>query len=44
VMHSMYLDQQGLVLDFDWLSAKGKTPVVAQAPRSETVAASRATD
>jgi hypothetical protein len=44
VMHSMFLDQQGLVLDFDWLSAKGKTPIVAQAPRSETVAASRATD
>lgn len=44
VMHSMFLDQQGLVLDFDWLSAKGKTPIVAQVPRSETVAASRATD
>jgi hypothetical protein len=44
VMHSMFLDQQGLVLDFDWLSAKGKTPIVAQAARPETVAASKATD
>jgi hypothetical protein len=44
VMHTMFLDQQGLVLDFDWLSAKGKTPIVAQATRTETVAASRATD
>jgi hypothetical protein len=44
VMHSMSLDQQGLVLDFDSLSGKGKTQVVAQAPRSEAVAVSRAAD
>jgi hypothetical protein len=44
VMHSMFLDQQGLVLDFDWLSPKGKTQVVAQAARPGAVAASRATD
>ena len=44
VMHSMVLDQQGLVLDFDWLSEKGKTQVAALASRTETVAASRATD
>jgi hypothetical protein len=44
VMHSMFLDQQGLVLDFDWLSAKGKTAIIAQAPRPEMIAASKATD
>jgi hypothetical protein len=44
VMHSMILDQQGLVLDFDWLKEKGKTRAAALAPRTETVAASRATD
>jgi len=44
VMHSMFLDQQGLVLDFDSLSGKGKTQVVAQTAHSETMAASRATD
>ena len=44
VMHSMFLDQQGLVLDFDSLSGKAKTQVVAQAARPVTVAAARATD
>jgi hypothetical protein len=44
VMHSMFLDQQGLVLDFDWLSAKGKTAIIAQAARPEMIAASKATD
>ena len=44
VMHSMFLDQQGLVLDFDWLSAKGKTAVVAQAARPEAGGSSKATD
>jgi hypothetical protein len=44
VMHSMFLDQQGLVLDFDSLRGKAKTQVVAQAARPETVSASKATD
>ncbi len=44
VMQSMFLDQQGLVLDFDWLSAKGKTAIVAQAARPEAGASSKATD
>jgi hypothetical protein len=44
VMRSMFLDQQGLVLDFDWLSPKGKTQIVAQAARPETGASSKATD
>jgi hypothetical protein len=44
VMHTMFLDQQGLVLDFDWLSSKEKTPMLAQAARPETGVASRATD
>jgi hypothetical protein len=43
-MHAMYLDQQGLVLDFDWLSPKDKTPMLAQAARPEPPPASRATD
>jgi len=29
-MHSMYLDKEGLVLDFDWWSAKDKTQMLAQ--------------
>src|SRR5260370_31948706 len=44
VMHAMYLDHQGLVLDFDWLSPKDKTPMLAQAARPETGTSSRATD
>jgi hypothetical protein len=44
VMRSMFLDQQGLVLDFDSLRGKGKTQVVAQVVHPQTVAASRATD
>ena len=44
VMHTLFLDQQGLVLDFDSLSPKGKTQAVAQAGRPGTVTASRATD
>jgi hypothetical protein len=44
IMHSMYLEQQGLLLDFDWASAKDKAQMIAQAPRPETVATSKATD
>ena len=44
VMHSMYLEQQGLVLDFDWWSPKDKTQMLAQAARPESVSASKATD
>lgn len=45
IMHSMYLEQQGLVLDFDWASPKVKTPVIAQSARPEpTTASSKATD
>jgi len=43
-MHALHLGEQGLVLDFDWLSAKGKTEMVAQAPSSGSAAGSRATD
>lgn len=44
VMHTMVLDQQGLVLDFDWARSKGKAPLVALAAHPETGGASRATD
>lgn len=44
VMQSMFLEEQGLVLDFDWLNSKDKTPMLAQAARPETGAASKATD
>jgi hypothetical protein len=44
VMHSMDLDQQGLVLDFDWSSPKDKTQMLAQAPRPGPTPASRAND
>jgi hypothetical protein len=43
-MHSMYLDKQGLVLDFDWMSPKDKSPMPAQAARPEPALASKATD
>jgi hypothetical protein len=43
-MHSMYLDKQGLVLDFDWWSPKDKTEMLAQAARPEPASASKATD
>jgi hypothetical protein len=41
---SMYLDPQGLVLEFDISSPKDKTPVLAQAARSGPAPASRAND
>ena len=43
-MHSMYLDKEGLVLDFDWWSPKNKTEMLAQAARPEPASASKATD
>jgi len=43
-MHAMYLDQQRLVLDFDWLSPKDKNPTLARAVRPEPAPASKATD
>src|SRR5438876_12229910 len=43
-MHSMYLDKQGLVLDFDCWSPKDKTQILAQAARPEPASASKATD
>ena len=43
-MHSMYLDKQGLVLDFDWWSPKDKTQMLAQAARPESASGSKATD
>jgi len=43
-MHSMYLDKQGLVLDFDWWSPKDKTQILAQAARPEPAPASKSTD
>jgi hypothetical protein len=44
VMQSMFLEEQGLVLDFEWLNSKDKTPMLAQTARPETGAASKATD
>jgi hypothetical protein len=43
-IHAMYLDKQGLVLDFDWWTPKDKTQMLAQAARPETPLASRSTD
>jgi hypothetical protein len=44
-IHTMYLEQPRLVLDFDWLSPKDKTPALAEATRpGRTTAASKATD
>jgi hypothetical protein len=43
-MHTMYLDQQRLVLDFDWLSPKDKTPALAEAAHPGRAVASKATD
>ncbi len=43
-LHSMYLDQQGLVLDFDWWSPKNKPQMLAQAAHPEPASASKATD
>jgi len=43
-MHSMYLDKQGLVLDFDWWSPKDKTQILAQAARPGPASGSKATD
>jgi hypothetical protein len=40
----MYLDKQGLVLDFDWWSPKDKTQMLAQAARPESASGSKATD
>ncbi len=44
VVHSMYLDHPGLVVDFDWWSPKNKTQMLAQAARPGLAPASRATD
>jgi hypothetical protein len=43
-MHSMYLDKQGLVVDFDWWTPKNKTQMLAQTERPEPASASRSTD
>jgi hypothetical protein len=40
----MYLDKQGLVLDFDSLNPKDKSPMLAQAARPEPALASKTTD
>jgi hypothetical protein len=44
VIHTMYLDQPRLVLDFDWLSPKDKNAPLAEAARPEPARASKATD
>jgi hypothetical protein len=41
---SMYLDPQGLVLEFDWSSPKDKAQMLAQAARPGPAPASRAND
>jgi len=43
-LHSMYLDRQGLVLDFDWWSPKNKPQILAQVAHPEPALASKATD
>jgi hypothetical protein len=43
-MHSMYLDKQGLVLNFDWWNEKDKTQVLSQVARPEPASASKSTD
>lgn len=43
-MHTLSLGEQGLLLDFDWSSAKAKPELVAQAPPSGSSAGSKATD
>jgi hypothetical protein len=43
-MHTMYLNEQGLVLDLDWSSPKDKTQVIAQAARPEPVIISKASN
>jgi hypothetical protein len=43
-MHTMYLDQPRLVLDFNWLRPKEKIPTLAGAARPEPAPASKATD
>jgi hypothetical protein len=43
-MHTMYLDQQRLVLDFDWLSPKDKNSTLVGATHPEPARASKATD
>jgi hypothetical protein len=43
-MRSMYLDEQQLVLDFDWWSPKDRTHMLAQAARPEPASGSKATD
>jgi hypothetical protein len=44
VVKSMYLDPQGLVLEFDWSSPKDKAQMLAQAARPGPAPASRAND
>ena len=43
-MHTMYLDKQGLVLDFDWWNPKDKTQMLSQVTRSGPASASKSTD
>jgi hypothetical protein len=43
-MHAMYLERQGLELDFDLLSAKVKAPTLTAAARATAAPTSKATD
>ncbi|MGB8473077.1 MAG: hypothetical protein WCE61_03195 [Candidatus Acidiferrum sp.] len=43
-VHSMYLDQQGLILDFDWASPSNKRPMLAEAALPGPAGTSKATD
>ena len=43
-MHSMYLDKQGLVLNFDWWNPKDKSQVLSRVARPEPASASKSTD
>jgi hypothetical protein len=43
-MHTMYLSEQGLVLDFDWWSPKGKTQMIVQRSHPAPAQVSKGTD
>jgi len=43
-MHTMYLSEQSLVVDFDWWSPKGKNQMIARGARPAPTQVAKATD
>jgi hypothetical protein len=43
-MHTMYLSEAGIVVDFDWWSPKGKTQMIAQGARPAPVQVAKASN